>query len=55
MVYIAADLSSYWIKTAVTVTTERGVFSMLNKIQFGLVIVYFALSFINLLATIDVS
>ena len=27
MIHIAANLSSHWIKTAVTVTAERGVFS----------------------------
>ena len=44
MVHIAADLSSHWIKTSVTLTAE-----ILNKIQVGLVIVFFALSFIYLL------
>ena len=49
LIHIAADLSSHWIKTAVTVKPNRECSQMLNKIQFDLVIVYFALSFINLL------
>ena len=38
LVNVAADLSSYWMKTAATASADQGISQLLNKLQVGLLI-----------------